>query len=424
MTFPLIGESYGALAAQQQNYDQLYNSINAANRAAFTQAADREADMAFRAREMANRDALNAAQQQESRFRFGVERALQERSRADQLAAQQARMQEQKFQFGEQVKSDKARLELDKARYLAAGEDESDDEAMLKSEQLGRAVESLEQAAANRAAAEARVNDIAANAARAGLELLPGAPKFTFKVPTVGSAVKPETFDNAIKEARKAAVEAARNEARLKAGFERDLTNLETRGLSGGWKVDRAGNRIVTSKGAYSFGPAAAPTTASQAAGEVEFVQGADGVLRRRDGTPVIPQRSAQQVRSDIGDYTPPDDRQEFSEPPRPSSARVRFDIPEVTPKPPQEYTGLLPASARLALKGVRNAVNAPIAYARGVSRAMGVVPAAARNVWRGARDLAIMPPEGSPEYDELMRERAAYDANVREFAFPPPSYF
>lgn len=402
MTFPLIGESYGALAAQQQNYDQMANAINAANRAAFMQTRDRDAELAFRARELANRDALNMAQQEESRFRFGVERQLQERARRDQLAAQQAQAQEQRFQFGKQLDLAKEKIALEKARMAADDSGKADEEAMLYSEQLGRLREESDQATQARQELAAHIEKL--NAAR----------------PTV---VNPLKFTAALSAAQKELAAAAKNEAKLKATLDRALTTYETRGLRGGFKVDRPGQRIVTpGGGAYRFGPVTEPEAEA-----VPRVTRAGEVLNP-DGSSAIPQISAQRVRSDIdgelptGAATPPDDRPEFTGPPRPAAAAVRYNIPEVQPQ--GEYTGFLPAVGRLAVRGAKLAVNAPIAYARGVSRAMGVAPAAARNVWRGARDLAIMPPVGSPEYNELMRERAEYDARVREFAFPPPSYF
>lgn len=397
MTFPLYGESYGALAAQQQNYDQQANAINAANRAAVVQAADREAEMAFRAREMANRDALSAAQQQESRFRFGVERALQERSRADQLAAQRDQLQERRFQFGKQLEQDKARLDLEKARLAETDSGAADEEAMLYSEQLERIREEAERASGVRQELATHLERL--NSGRA-------------------NAVNPQKAAETIAAISKELAAAAKNEAKAKSQLDRALTTFETRGLRGGFKVDRVGNRIITPGGGeYSFGP-----TVQAPAAQALPVLTTVGSLNNWNGQNIPPPgvRNAQRVRSDIGSETPPDNRQEFALPPTRTAAQVRFDIPAPTPSQPR-YTGFIPAASRAAergLGGIQSGLRG-LANVYGVwpaRAAAGAIPAMSKTALGAGRsisDFLIMPPEGSLEYEQLMAERANQDRRM-----------
>ena len=216
MPFALYGDSYGQLAAQQQAYDQFYNAANQANRAAAMHAADREAELAFRAREMAQRDIANAAQVDESRFRFGVEQALRAQAREDQLAAQRAQIAERRFQFGKQLEQDKARLDLEKAKMAQTQDDSNDEAAQLYSEQLGRLREGADQAAAARASAAGEIRRVADTAARVGLEWAPGANAFTPRMGVVPNVQDTSRFTNAYKEALKQAAAAMKSEQSAK----------------------------------------------------------------------------------------------------------------------------------------------------------------------------------------------------------------
>lgn len=368
----LYGGSYDALAGQQQNYDNFFNAINERNRAAFTAAQDKGAEMAFRAREMANRDAANVAAQAENRLRFGFDRALQERARGDTLAAQQAANKESAFRFGKQLEAEQARmgLEREKFNYQKQAEvDAGESEAERFAAGLARRTEQLAEAKAQADAAKAMRDDLLQRASRGGLIL--GPRGFIPKQGATAAGIV-DRYTAEFKDASKTLADAIKTKQQVQAAHLRDLSSAEAAAARYGFRVGPDAVTTPTGRSIPFTLPPMPQATAPAAEGTFNPATG-------EFGGALAPRASAIPI---------------------PSATQV---TPTAWGKPPQS-TGIGPAISRNIKPALAFIPRLGLGWAEGNLGAL-----------RGAQDLLYTPPEGSQDYSERMASRAALDERIRQ---------
>lgn len=261
MTFPLFGDSYGQLAGQQQSYDQFFNGINQANRAALTEANNRNLEMAFRSRDIQAQDARTLANQDEEARRFALALANQAQDRADQISQARAASEYQNMAFKARQANDAALLQLerDKLAAMQSGKTDPEEQALMLSEHLGQLKEAADAAAAQTAANQQRIAAVKAQAERNGYKLVDdrrGNLTFVYnrQEPLAPGQVTADQLNGALADAMRQDKAAQAAALRAKQQFEKNLWNAKQFGLKQGMTISDEG---ITTKGGsqYRFAP-------------------------------------------------------------------------------------------------------------------------------------------------------------------------
>lgn len=421
MTFPLYGDSYGQLAGQQQSYDQFFNGINQANRAALTEANNRNLEMAFRSRDIRAQDARALANQDEEARRFALALANQAQDRADQISQARAASEYQNMAFKARQANDAALLQLerDKLAAMQSGKTDHEEQALMLSEHLGQLKEAADAAAAKAESHLNRIESIKAQAERNGYKLAPdkaGKLVFTYgrQEPLPPTAPGKPTFAEQLNGAlveemnlNKAAQTAA---LRAKQQFEKNLWNAKQFGLKQGMTISDEG---ITTRGGsqYRFAPqgsatASAPTPITA---QVRWTQDASGNL-----TPVY--QGGGEHGSAVSDaFGPSSSTPQFTPPPTtPPAATPAMTIPAGS-----QSEGFIPSTISAAKTGAGYLGKAGTGilqgFTWGVDRLLpSDLPEAKQTgveFLRGAKDFFIRPTPGTAadRYMRAIREQQDY---------------
>lgn len=418
MTFPLFGDSYGQLAGQQQSYDQFFNGINQANRAALTEANNRNLEMAFRSRDIQAQDARTLANQDEEARRFALALANQAQDRADQISQARAASEYQNMAFKARQANDAALLQLerDKLAAMQSGKTDPEEQALMLSEHLGQLKEAADAAAAQTAANQQRIAAVKAQAERNGYKLGPDKHgNLTFTWARQGEPVTPGTvtadqLNSALVEAMKQDKAAQTAALRAKQQFEKNLWNAKQFGLKQGMTISDEG---ITTKGGsqYRFAPqgsatASAPTPITA---QVRWTQDASGNL-----TPVY--QGGGEHGSAVSDaFGPSPSTPQFTPPPTTPPAPA----PAMTIPAGSQSEGFIPSTISAAKTGAGYLGKAGTGilqgFTWGVDRLLpSDLPEAKQTgveFLRGAKDFFIRPTPGTAadRYMRAIREQQDY---------------